>query len=166
MRRKAFTLLEMMIAISILSIMMIFLYQSNATLQFSNKTYKKESQKIIQIDKIREIIYLDFALAISKVNYIHNKHKSDTIFLQTSHSLHRRINPYVVYIVKENKLYRIESLKQIRKLPLPLNEDYSIDFITQVENLDLYKAKKSNQFLINLVLKNKETIIMKLMPLN
>jgi len=164
--KKAFTLLEMMIAISILSIMMLFLYQSNAALQFSNKTYKKEAKEIITINKIREVIYLDFLLSISTVSFHHEKHKADTIFMQTTHSLHRRINPYVTYLVQENKLYRVESLKKVTKLPLPRDEEYSIDFITKIKGLDLYKAKKTKQFLIVLILDTKQQIMMKLSSLN
>lgn len=166
MIKKGFTLLEMMIAISILSIMMIFLYRSNAALQFSNKTYQKEAQKIFTVDKIKEVIYLDFLLANSSVKFKHEKHKADTIFLQTSHSLHRRINPYIVYLVQNKKLFRVESLTQITQLPLAAEQDYSIDLIANVDSLDIYKSKKETQFLFYMVLQNKEKIVMKLTPLN
>ena len=46
--RKAFTLIELMISVSILSIMMIFLYKSYASVNMSNKFYEKEVELIKQ----------------------------------------------------------------------------------------------------------------------
>jgi prepilin-type N-terminal cleavage/methylation domain-containing protein len=46
MRRHAFTLIEMMIAITLFSVVMIFLYQSMATLDKSNRFYSDKLQEI------------------------------------------------------------------------------------------------------------------------
>ena len=52
--RRAFTLLELMIAISILSLMMIFLYKSYATLNISNQNLQKETVTLDKTQKIKK----------------------------------------------------------------------------------------------------------------
>ena len=46
MRRRAFTLIEMMIAITLFSVVMIFLYQSVASLGKSNRFYGEKLEAI------------------------------------------------------------------------------------------------------------------------
>ena len=46
MRRSAFTLMEMMVSITILSIMMLFLYKSYADLHKSNAYFKDKSEDV------------------------------------------------------------------------------------------------------------------------
>ena len=167
MKKTAFTLIEMMISISILSIMMIFLYQSNSALNFSNKTYKKESKKILTINKIREILYLDISLAIYKSIKIKNQDKnSDIVFFQTSHSLHRRFNPYVAYIFKESTLYRVESLKPFKSYPITEDGNYDIDIIKNIKKFRFYKSQKKEIYLTDIEFKNSNKILMKIITLN
>jgi len=167
-KKNAFTLIEMMVSISILSIMMIFLYQSNASLNISNNIYKKESQKILKIDQIKEIIFLDISLSLyNSLTIQHQDKNSDFITFQTSHSLHQRFNPYVAYIFKNSKLYRVESLKPIKKYPLKQDEDYSIDTIQNIKKFRLYKENNLNKYLTDIAFKNSsDRIIMKIKVLN
>jgi len=174
MKRKGFTLIELMISISILSIMMIFLYQSYASLNRSNAFYKKEVTKIISHDKLKKIIFLDFSLALSKSTKILNKEKNrDIVFLQSSHSLHRNYNPYIAYIMQENKLYRLESLYEFKEYPLNLDSQFSVDYLGDIEGFRVYKSvqkikKRAPEiYLINIDFKEeKKDILMKIKLLN
>ena len=49
MKRNAFTLIELLISITILSIIMLFLYKSYADLNKTNKVYEKEVAKLEHI---------------------------------------------------------------------------------------------------------------------
>ena len=55
--RKAFTLIELMISIVILTILMLFLYKSYAALNKSNTLLSQEVQKISKIELLKEVIY-------------------------------------------------------------------------------------------------------------
>jgi len=171
--RKAFTLIELMISISILSIMMIFLYQSYASLNRSNAFYKVEVKKIITKDKVKKIIFLDFSLALYKSTKILNQEKNeDIVFMQSSHSLHRNYNPYIAYIMKNSKLYRLESLQPFKDYPLSSDALFSVDYLGKVDGFRVYKSTKKIKdktpevHLIHIDFKEGDDILVKVKVLN
>lgn len=141
--RKAFTLIELMISIVILSIIMVFLYKSFAELNQQNKTYDQESEKIKKSELIKQTLFLDISLSMSgSMMILPRDKKEDIVFFQSTHSIHNRINPYIGYIVKDEKLYRIESLRALKKYPIELNIDFDIDYLGEIENFRVYPAKE------------------------
>jgi len=169
LRRKGFTLIELLISISILSIMMLFLYKSYAALNDSNRVLKRELSSITNIQNIKKIIYLDFSLALFNTTKIDNRDKKeDFVFLQSSHSIHKRYNPYVTYIVKEKKLYRLESLKKISTYELPAESEFDIDYLGEVNSFRLYKSldKTKEFYLVHIDFKRMENLLMKIKVLN
>ena len=167
--KKAFTLIEMMVSITILSIMILFLYKTYASFNLSNATLKKELDITMSMQKIRKTIYLDFTLAFSQSLKIQNREKNeDVVFLQTSNSIHRRYNPYVVYKVKDKKLYRLESLKQITTYELPIESEFDIDYLGEVESFRVYKSsdKKHNTYLLEVGFKGGDDVLFKVKALN
>ena len=173
--RKGFTLIELIIAIMILTIMMIFLYQSYAQLNLSNATLKKEVTQLSKIQKLKKAIYLDFLLIIpssiktQKSVIIQNRDtKEDAVFFQSSHSLHKRYNPYISYIVKNSRLYRLESLKKITSYELPADSEFSIDDLGEVKNFRVYPSTKQDKksYLVNVGFIGFEDILLKVRVLN
>ena len=148
--RKAFTLIELLISVSILSIMMIFLYKSYASLNMSNNFYKKELESIKSEQIKKRVFFLDFSLSLYKKNNILNQDiDEDVVFLQTSNSLHKRFNPYVAYIVKDSNLYRLESLKEFKVYPLDIDSEFEIDYIGEVDSFRVYKSTGKFEVVIN-----------------
>jgi len=167
LKRAAFTLIEMMIAITILSIMMLFLYKSYANLNISNSNLKQETSRLLNIQQIKKVIYLDFLTALYHSTTIINREKDeDFVFLQTTHSIHKRFNPYITYLVKNQKLYRLESLKKITKYELASDSEFDIDYIGEVHSFRVYKSKKREMFLVHIDFKNRDEILLKISPLN
>ena len=169
--RPAFTLIEMLIAVSILSIMMLYLYKTYATLNISNANLKTEVSKIQKIQKIKKLIFLDFTLAIYNPRgmiHLDNREKNeDFVVLQTSHSVHRRINPYVTYIVKDKKLYRLESLKKFTSHELSSDASFDIDELGEVKSFRVYKTtKKTQSYLVAIDFKSRKNILLKITLLN
>ncbi len=166
--RRAFTLIEMMVAIVILSIMMLFLYQSYASLNRSNALYKTKVQQIKSLELKKKIIFLDFSLALYKTAQIINKEKNeDTVFLQSSHSIHKRYNPYIAYIVREKRLYRLESLKEFKTDPLSPDSRFDIDDLGEVESFRVYKSNAGqSSYLIDIQFKGNDDFLMKIKGLN
>jgi prepilin-type N-terminal cleavage/methylation domain-containing protein len=164
--RKAFTLIEMMISISILSILMLFLYKSYAELNRSNTTYTQVVKDLQKQELIKKILYLDVSLA-SQVTIIHRDRKKDVVFLQTNHSLHKRIIPYVAYILKGKRLYRLESLRNFKGYPLDAGSDFVVDDLGEATLFRMYKGKtKKNLFVLHVKLKKQEDILLKIKALN
>ncbi len=171
--RKAFTLIEMLVSISILSIMMLFLYKSYSSLNISNAIYKKEANTLIATDNLKKTLFLDFSLALHKTIKIENQEKNeDVVFMQTSNSNHKNYNPYVAYILKESKLYRLESFKQYSGFPLSVEDNFSVDMLGNVKTFRVYKnEKKANEiisevYLIHIEFEDTKEVILKVKALN
>lgn len=138
--RPAFTLLEMMISITILSVIMIFLYASVNTLQDSNRFYGKKVESMVTRQQLMETLYLDFSLLASETYEIVDESKAfHSVLLQTKHSNHHRFMPYVAYIVNDDVLYRLESLDPIT-LPLNADLDVHVDVLAKVKSFLVYKT--------------------------
>ncbi|QOY53906.1 prepilin-type N-terminal cleavage/methylation domain-containing protein [Candidatus Sulfurimonas marisnigri] len=162
--RKAFTLIEMLISVTILSIMMVFLYKSYASLNSSNYFLKKELNIIKSQQLKKRVVFLDFSLALDKkVNIINQDSHVDVVFMQSSNSLHRKYNPYVAYIVKESKLYRLESLQEFKEYPLNQDSVFSIDSLGEVDSFRVYKSNDNlkEAYLIHAEFKQGEEILLK-----
>jgi prepilin-type N-terminal cleavage/methylation domain-containing protein len=172
--RKGFTLIEMMIAVTILAIIMMFLYKSYASLNVSNKKYNDIYNDIKKVIKVKKVVYLDFSLSLDKnINILNQEKNEDAVFLQTSNSIHNRINPYVAYVVKDKKLYRLESLNRFKTYPLDVEIKADVDELGEVERFRVYKATKkdanvtTNLYLVDIKFKDdKEDILYKIKALN
>ena len=167
--KRGFTLIEMMISITILSIMMLFLYKTYSTFNISNENLKKELDTTLKIQKIKKTIYLDFTLAQNSSIRIQNREKNeDFIFFQTTNSIHRRYNPYIAYKVKNNKLYRLESLNRLTTYELPADSEFDADFLGEVKSFRVYKSSKKDEstYVIHIVFKKFNEVLFKVKVLN
>ncbi|MCX6076233.1 MAG: type II secretion system protein [Campylobacterales bacterium] len=170
--KRGFTLIELLISITILSIMMLYLYKSYASLNYSNNFYKKEVKDIKEEESLKKVIFLDFSLALSKSTTILNQDKKeDVILMQSSNSLHNMYNPYVAYLVKDKKLYRLESLRPLF-YPLNVDSEFSVDIIGEVNSFRVYKSDRKigdtvpELFLLYVDFKEKKDILLKIKVLN
>ncbi|MBU1990565.1 prepilin-type N-terminal cleavage/methylation domain-containing protein [bacterium] len=167
--KRGFTLLELLISISILSIMMIFLYEGYAQLNKSNAVYKDELRKIQTQQIKKRVIFLDFSLALANsVKSMNQGKKEDVVFFQSTNSIHKRYNPYLAYIVKESKLYRLESSKEFKEYPLSRDTEAVVDYLGDVESFRVYKSSNENKelYLIHIDFKDEEDVLFKVKVLN
>jgi len=161
--KSAFTLLELLISIVILSIMVMYLYHSYNSLNRSNQGLHIQTNKIMKREKIKKLLYLDFLNAGSSVKITHREKNEDFVVLQTTHSIHRRFHPYVLYMLKEDKLYRLESLKKIASYEIASDALFDVDYLGKCRLLRVYKSSKkdANAYLIHINFKKMEEIILK-----
>ncbi|NPA59014.1 MAG: hypothetical protein GXO30_00895, partial [Epsilonproteobacteria bacterium] len=113
-------------------------------------------------------IFLDFALALPKTITILNQEKNeDIVFLQSSNSMHHRYNPYIAYIFKQDKLYRLESLKEFMTYPIDISSEFDVEYLGEVKSFRVYNSQsvKSN-YLIHIDFKKDEDILLKVKVLN
>jgi len=166
--RKAFTLIEMLVAVSILSIIMIFLYKSYASLNQSNEFFNKELNRLINIQEIKKNILLDFTFALeNKTTILNQNKKEDIVFTQTINSLHKRYNPYIAYVISSHKLYRLESLYEFKEYPLEISKEFVADFLGEINHFRIYKSKKDDEaYLVDIDFKGEENILMKIKTYN
>ncbi len=157
MKRHAFTLLEMMIAITLFSVVMIFLYQSMASLDKSNRFYGDKLKSISTEQSLFKTLYLDLALSQSNVSEIININKNeDIVLMQTRHVVHTHVMPYVAYLIKDSHLYRVESAAKL-SYPFENNLNVLIDDFGEMTKFRLYK--NSTHYLLHLNFDGQENLL-------
>ena len=153
--------------------MMIVLYQSYASLNRSNIFYKAKADEI-SVEQIKKrVMYLDFSLALNKSITVLNQDKEeDVVFMQTANSIHKRLNPYVSYVVNNKKLYRLESLNKIVEYPLGTQDEYIADYMGEVDAFRAYKSSQqdanstSETYLLHVDYKEEKDFLVKVKVLN
>ena len=164
MIRRAFTLVEMLIAVALLAVIMIFLYQSVATLQRSNTFYGEKLETIIDQQQLYKTIFLDLSLSIEEQGEILNQSRDkDVVLMQTSHVVHNHIMAYIAYFIKEKHLYRIESYQRL-KYPFESNLNVQIDDFGPMKTFRLYKNK--THFLLHTSSDGNKESLLKIRHLN
>lgn len=162
--KKAFTLIEMLISVSLLSVITLFLYQTYASLQLSNRFYGEELKEASREQKLRKTLYLDLALSMPEsVKLINIDKTSDVIIMQSSHSVHHRILPYIAYMIKDKHLLRIESSEELF-YPLSGEEEMVIDDLTELKIFRIFQ--KENSFLVHLEKADEKMILFRTKRLN
>ena len=167
--KKAFTLIELMISIMILSILMLFLYKSYSDLNRSNRQYTSALESLNEKELLKKAIYLDLLMASKSHMIIQNIDREfDLISFKTKHSLHRRVEPYVCYIIKDKVLYRLESLLQITSIDINRDIAFDIDRVAKVKKFRIFgtRGKDKELYLLNMRLENNEQILLKVKVLN
>jgi len=167
--RQAFTLIELMIAITLTALLLTLLYNSTNTITKSGEKYlKKEENLLNNGQKIQKLITLDLLGSDINSTSIAKTETSEpsTVLLHTSNSLHAIENPWVMYkTTADNELIRIESPY---KPKLPLTQQYSPNILVDIicnktKKFNIYKHK--NEFLIIFQCQqNKPTIFRLILP--
>jgi len=164
-RLKAFTLIEMIISVTLFSIIIVFLYQTLDITQKSNKIYKKELWKIEKLQDIK-ILFFEDILNSTNLNILKDKNKNAILRFNSSNTFHNSFYTNILYIVsKENNLLRIESkIKYSKKTKTEYlqNENRYIDIIQKnVKIFNVYhNEKKKNTYTIYLKLENEKELIL------
>ncbi|MCV6607662.1 MAG: prepilin-type N-terminal cleavage/methylation domain-containing protein [Campylobacterales bacterium] len=140
--RKSFSLIEVLVSVTLLSIIVLFLVNSSFNLQKGYESLYKKESKTFSDYEVKEVLYKDL-LEANEI-FINSGRKFDFINLKTKNSLFEREGSYVTYTVlqKENRLIRLESENNIT-LPIENDKIYKTDFLLIKENLEEFKVYES-----------------------
>ena len=162
--KRAFSLIELLVSIVILSLMMVALYKSYSSLNMSNDIYKDKSATIKTIELKKKTIYLDLLMAMpNSLIYLDKDTTEDIISFQTTNSIHKRFNPYITYVLKDSILYRLESLTKIKIYPFDFDIDAVVDNLGEADKFKIYKSnsKDDETYLVNIEFKDGSDILLK-----
>ncbi len=154
--KRAFTLIEMVIAIAIFALAMTLLYENlDISKKFFSKTkevYKRAEYK----EKVIKLLYQDFLNATDLKSDIDEK----AVVFRTSNSIFHIPHPYVGYYNIKNRLYRIESihplktvlsfndLQNARVFPIDMNiTDFQVKIDKDKNILIYFKDEKEKEVL-------------------
>jgi len=155
--KKAFTLLEVLISIMLLSLVLMALYRSADILRASNRNLFHHLEKSSNAIKGARTLYMDILQADSNLTIVSKKKFHHIIIENTQHSLYGLPSAKVVWLVykENNTLLRIEGGKY--KLPLNTEQSVAIDEIaTNMELFKIYKSKKEKEILVVMKINGQE----------
>jgi prepilin-type N-terminal cleavage/methylation domain-containing protein len=147
-RKKAFTLVEVLISITLLSLVLMALYKSADLMRNSNLHLYHYLQKASMSLKGSKTLYKDLMYADHNIT-INTEEKFHRLTIyNTGHSLHGLAQAKVVWLVykKDNTLLRLEG--EIYHIPLKSEERVEIDVIAKnLELFKIYRSKKKDKVL-------------------
>ena len=164
-KKSSFTLIEILISIVLLSIIIIFLYQTLDISQKSNKFFAKKVDQKIKITTLKKILFKDILLSTKekvKNNITIDKQENNILQLYTSNTYHNAFYNYITYMVsKKNNLLRIESKVKFDKYKL-IDDFFDVAYVdTLIKNVKKFKVinRNKNQYAIYLKVKDESFML-------
>jgi len=146
--QKAFTIVEVLISITLLSLVLMALYKSADLMRVSNLQLFNYLQKANTTLKGSTTLYKDLMYADNNIT-VNTEEKFHRLTISnTSHSLYGLAQAKVVWLVykKDNTLLRLEGGEY--HIPLKNEERVEIDVIAKnIELFKLYRSKKKDKIL-------------------
>ncbi len=143
MKRKAFTLMELLVSVALLAIITVFMYGAIASSKLSNEVLGRHGEKEHNRTMVFNLLYRD----IFESFYIEStptKEKHFTLVqMQTLNSIYDITAPHVTYYVdsQTDSLMRLEAARKIT-LPVKYEDRYAIHadiIMTGVSDFNIYK---------------------------
>ena len=140
--RFAFTLIEVLVSIVLISLVLLGLYRSLDIQRDSNRRIREHLQTTLEADRSAKTLYLDLLESDGNLT-IHQDDFDRLCIGKTSHSLYQLYRPKVCWLVtkSDRTLLRIEGLDF--SLPLKENSTVAVDRVMRKTVLfDLYRQKE------------------------
>jgi len=149
--KRAFTLIEVVISIAIFALIALYMYQAINTVQKSNDINSGHYEADKNEQKIIKLFYNDLfsQTNIYAPSNITRGDDFDVFHLRSRNSLHAMYNPQIVYFVKDNTLYRIES-KEYETIPLTYDSVERVKVDRLMNNVSIFRIyENKNSYLIS-----------------
>jgi len=156
-KKSAFTLIEVLISITLLSLVLMALYKSADILRNSNMHLFRYLEKSTHALKGSKTLYMDLMHSDHNIT-INTEDKFHRLTItSTTHSIYGLSLAKVVWLVykEDNTLLRVEG--GAYHMPLKSEERVEIDVIGKhIELFKIYKSKKKNKVLAMIQIKGQE----------
>lgn len=140
--KKAFTLLELIISITLFMIIVVFLYKTLDQTKYSNNLFSNKQEILKQSNHLHNIFLEDIAEA-SNITIKSDKNKNAIVKIVTHNTYHNAFFNNITYFIGHSKeLIRIESKEAFKE-----DEAVSIDFLNNafidilLEDIEYFDVK-------------------------
>jgi hypothetical protein len=150
--KKAFTLLELIISITLFMIIVVFLYKTLDQTKYSNNLFSNKQEILKQSNHLHNIFLEDIAEA-SSITIKSDKHKNAIVKIVTNNTYHNSFFNNITYFIGDTKeLIRIESKEVFNELEtknLDFYENAFIDILLEdIEYFDVKNMEINYSFMI------------------
>ena len=165
-RKKAFTLVEVLISITLFMIMVLFLYKTLDQTKHSNNIFAKKEQSVKEINTLYKIFLEDIAEA-STVKIAYDRDSNTILKVVTDNTYHQAYFNNITYLISSNsKLVRIESKDEFKMSDTPYdfyenNASYIDILLNDIEFFDVQENSKKDEYVFAIKQKNKDRILFK-----
>ena len=150
--KKAFSLVEIIISITLFSIIMLFLYQTLDMTKKTNTFYDDKFELLDKQNRIKKIFFLDMIHSENKGIPILDREQNAILSFSSTNTYHNPFFTNITYMVsREKNLLRIESKMKFDKEKLSDNffQNTYIDILYKdVEKFEVVKSDKKTSFYI------------------
>lgn len=154
--RKGFTLIEILISISLLSLVLLALYKSLDTLRASNRQLFDHLQRAESEKQTTQTLFLDIAGSDGNIS-ISGDEFAQLCLEESINSLYGLPSAKVCWVVSKEKNSLFRSEGNYYSLPLKSDDRVSVDMT--MENIELFRVyKNKKEVLVLLQQKNKSPI--------
>ena len=150
--KKAFTLLELIISITLFMIIVVFLYKTLDQTKYSNNLFSNKQEILKQSNHLHNIFLEDIAEA-SSITIKSDKNKNAIVKIVTDNTYHNSFFNNITYFIGDTKeLIRIESKEVFNELEtknLDFYENAFIDILLEdIEYFDVKNMEINYSFMI------------------
>lgn len=154
--KKSFTLLELLISITLFFIIVVFLYKTIDQTKHSNNLFSEKEQALKEANHLHNIFLEDIAES-SNITITSDKNKNSIIKIVTNNTYHNAFFKNITYLINSSKkLVRIESYEVFNELQ-PMTLDFEVNSYIDIllEDLEFFELKNSGVN-YNFLLKQKD----------
>ena len=162
--KKSFTLLEVLISISLFMIMIVFLYKTLDQTKHSNKIFAKKEESIKADNRLYNIFLEDIAESISSIKITQDKDKNSIVTFRSNNTFHNAFHLNIAYLISSNnKLVRIDSKDEFKYSSTPYNfyendNSYIDILLDDIEYFELL-PRNDKQYVFAIKQKNKKRVV-------
>lgn len=166
--KKAFSLVEVVIAITIFMILILFLYKTLDQTKHTNKLFEDKKTALENKNRIYNIFLEDIAEIKGKTTptILQDRDKNSRFMIESNNTYHNTNYNHIAYMISSNsKLVRVESFEKLIKSaqdPVPSYDFYEKAYIDilldEVEYFEVSKKSNNKGYLFVIKQKNKDKI--------
>lgn len=150
--KKAFTLLELIISITLFMIIVVFLYKTLDQTKHSNNIFSNKKEILKQSNHVHNIFLEDIAEA-SSITVSYDRNKNAIVKIVTYNTYHNAFFNNITYFIGHSKeLIRIESRDEFKESERVsddfLNNAFIDSLLEDVEYFDLKNMEINYNFII------------------